>query len=146
MNGRTVSSKAVYKCRTYNQSGSSVCHCNTITEAPLVSVVAKKIQDRYLSEAALDRLRRKIEAKLGERDRPPSRRDLDRLRREIESLDQKIDRGADRVLEAPDALLTTIYRKLEDLRAERDRLKAELQALTSRETRSSGRDGPKWIE
>jgi hypothetical protein len=94
-----------------------------------------------LSETALGRLRRKIETKLAQEDRGPSRRDLDRLRREIESLDRKIDRGAERVLEAPDDLLPTIYRKLQELRSDRDRLKAELQALTSRGTRSGGRDG-----
>ncbi len=141
MDGRTRSSGPIYACRTYNQTGSTTCHCNTIREAPLVSVVAKMIQDRYLSETSLDRLRRKIEAKLAKQDRGPSRRDLDRLRREIESLDQKIDRGAERVLEVPDDLLPTIYRKLEDLRSRRDGLKAELQSLTSREKRSGGRDG-----
>ena len=33
-----------------------------------------------------------------------------------------------------------IYRKLEETRSERDRLKAELDSLTSRETRSNGMD------
>ena len=141
MGGRTISHKPIYECRTYNQTGASVCHRNTIPEAPLVSVVAKMIQDRYLSETALDRLRRKIEAKLAKADRGPSQRDLDRLQREIKTLDQKIERGAERVLEVPDDLLPTIYRKLQDLRFDRDRLKTELQALTSRETRSGGRDG-----
>ncbi len=141
MDGRTRSSGPLYACRTYNQTGSTACHCNTIREAPLVSVVAKMIQDRYLSETALDQLRRKIEAKLAKADRGPSKRDLDRLRREIESLDQKIERGAERVLEVPEDLLPTIYRKLQDLRSQRDRLKAELEALTSREKRSGGRDG-----
>ena len=141
MGGRTKRNHPLYECSTYNQSGSSECHHNTIPEGALVSVIAKKIQDRYLSETALTRLRKKIEAKLADQDRPPSQHDLDRLRREIESLDQKIDRGTDRVLEAPDDLLPTIYRKLQDLRSDRDRLKTELQALTSRGERSNRRDG-----
>ena len=51
------------------------------------------------------------------------------------------DRGADRVLEAPDDLLPTIYKKLQDLRTDRDKLKAQLQALTTQGERSSGGDG-----
>ena len=141
MGGRTKRNHPLYECSTYNQSGASECHRNTIREAPLVSVVAKMIQDRYLSETALDRLRRKIEAKLAKANRPPSRRDLDRLRREIDTLDQKIERGSSRVFEAPDDLLPMLYRKLGELRSQRDRLKTELQALTGREKRSGSRDG-----
>ena len=62
MGGRTKRDKPLYECRTYNQSGASECHRNTIPEAPLVAVIAKKVQERYLSDTALDRLRRKIEA------------------------------------------------------------------------------------
>ena len=138
MGGFSNKSKPIYRCRTYHQSGTTVCHHNTIKEVPLVDVIVRKIQDRYLSDAALARLRRDLEKAL-ERSRPRPR-DLDRLRREIESLDQKIDRGADRVLEAPADLLPVIYRKLEEARSERDRLKAELDALASRDTRSNGKD------
>ena len=140
MSGRTKRNHPLYECQTYNHSGSGECHRNTIPEAPLVAVIAKKIQPRYLSETALGRLRRKIEAKLAKQDQPPSKRDLTRLQWEIETLDQKIDRGAERILEAPDALLPTIYRKLEDLRSDRDRLKTRLDALATRGERSGGRD------
>jgi hypothetical protein len=132
MGGLSRSSGAVYRCRLYHQTGRSSCYCNTTPEGSLVEVVRRKIQERYLSETALARLRRKIEARLAERDRPPSRRELDRLEKQIEDLDRKIDRGAGRVLDAPDDLLPTIYRKLQEQRSERDRLKTELDALTSR--------------
>jgi len=101
-------------------------------------VIVRKIQERYLSDDALARLRRDLEKAL-ERSRPRPR-DLDRLRREIDSLDQKIDRGAERVFEAPDDLLPTLYRKLEDFRSDRDRLRTELDSLRSRDTRSNGKD------
>ena len=139
MGGIPQSSGLAYKCRTYHQSGATACHCNTIAEAPLVAVIVGKVQDRYLSDDALARLRRAIE-KAQNRSKPRPR-DLDRLRREIDSLDKKIDRGAERVLNAPADLLPMIYRKLEEARAQRDRLKAELDALTSREVRSNGKDG-----
>jgi len=140
MGGLSRNSNAIYRCQTYHQTGTAACYCNTSPESPLVKVVAEKIRDQYLSETALVRLRREIEAKLAKEDRQPTRRDLERLRREIDALDQKIDRGAERVLEAPDDLLPTIYRKLEETRSERDRLKAELDSLTSRESRSNGRN------
>ena len=135
---RALSTNAEHTTST----GASVCHRNTIPEAPLVvSLFAQKIQDRYLSESALDRLRKKIEAKLAKQDQPPAKRDLAKLQRQIDALDQKIDRGAERVLEAPDSLLPTIYRKLEELRTDRDRLKGYLQAVTTQGERSSGGDG-----
>ena len=62
------------------------------------------------------------------------------LQREIESLDRKISNGQDVVLDAPPSIRPGLYRKLEDLTAERDRLKGELETLTRRETRSSGND------
>jgi len=80
----------LYRCQTYHQSGSSVCYCNTIREVPLVEVVRRKITERYLSEAALDRLRRKIERKLEERDRPPSRREIACREKAISTLSQAV--------------------------------------------------------
>lgn len=141
MGGVMQGRRPFYKCRVYHQSGAAVCFCNTIPEQPLVSVVAKKIQDRYVSEPALARLRRKIEAKLTENDRQPSRGELDRLRRDIESLDQKISRAADRLLEVPDDLLPVVYGKLDRLRSERTRLHAELDTLTSRKSQPGRRSG-----
>ena len=140
MGGVTQSQRPIYKCRIYHKSGAATCFCNTLPEEPLVSVVAKKLQDRYLSEPALARLRQKIEAKLAEEDRLPSRSELDRLQREIVSLDQKIDRGAERVLEVPDDLLPAIYGKLKEYRSERDRLQTELDAINSQKTRSDKPD------
>jgi len=134
--GVSRSSGPLYRCCTYHQAGGSACYCNTIPEGPLVDVITRKIMDRYLSEAALDRLRRRIEKRLAERDRPPAKRDLDRLRKQIEALDQKIDQGADRVLDAPAEIVPILIRKLDEHRAERDRLQSDLDALSTRDKRS----------
>jgi DNA invertase Pin-like site-specific DNA recombinase len=131
---------SMYRCRMHHQSGTSACFNNAIGEAPLVACIVRMIQERYLGEAALARLRRKIEAKLAERDLPPTRRDLDRLRREIEDLDRKIGSAEDAVLDAPSSLRGGLYRRLESRKAERDRLQVELEALGSRETRSGSGD------
>ena len=138
MGGLSRSSGPIYRCRTYHQTGASACNCNTISEGPLVSVITRKIRERYLSETAL---RRKIEAKLAEEDRPPTRRELARLRQEVEALDRKINNAEDTVLEAPPNLRPGLYRKLEDLSSERDQLRATLDSLLSREKQPNGRDG-----
>jgi site-specific DNA recombinase len=131
--------RPVYRCRLYHQTGTAVCFCNTIPEAPLVEAVRRKINERYLSEAALARLRRSLEA---EQDQSaPKPRDLSRLRREIEVLDRKIDNAETAVLDAPQNSRGGLYRKLEELNTERDRLKADLTALASRQTTPERRDG-----
>ncbi|HYW79971.1 MAG TPA: hypothetical protein VE890_10370, partial [Thermoguttaceae bacterium] len=67
---------------TYRQIGTTVCHRNTIKEAPLVDVIARKVQEQYL----LARLRRAMEA--AQDQSKPRPRDLSALRREIDTLDQ----------------------------------------------------------
>jgi hypothetical protein len=138
MGGITRPRGAVYHCRTYHQSGSTSCHRNTIDEGPLVACIVRKIQERYLSESALNRLRNALEA-AQDRTRPRPR-DLVRLRQGIESLDRKIDQGAERALEAPPEIVPALYRKLEAWRVDRDRLKTELDALTSRQVRPERKD------
>ena len=128
----------VYRCRLYHQSGKSACYCNSISEAPLVSCIVRKIQEKYLSPAALDRLRKAL-AQEQERTRPRPR-DLSRLRKEIEALDRKIDQGADRILEVSSEIVPMLVRKVEEFKSERDRLNQELESLTRHETRSNGKD------
>ena len=128
-----------YHCSQYHNSGRSTCFHNTIKEAPLVSVISRKIQDEYLSEPALARLRKALEKEQGRsRPRPEDRK---RLKAELEQLDRKIDQGAERVLEAPSELVPTLYRKLEEFKSDRDRLNAELEALARHDTQRNGKDG-----
>jgi len=138
LGGIHQASGSIYRCREYHHSGTASCYCNSIKETPLVSAVVRKIQDRYLSDAAIDRLRRKL-VQAQERSMPQPR-DLSRLRRDVETLDRKISNGEDSVLDAPPNLRAGLYRKLEGLTTERDRLKGDLETLTSRETRSGGND------
>jgi site-specific DNA recombinase len=139
MGGITRSRGAEYHCRAYNRCGSKACHRNKIPEAPLVDCIVRTIQERYLSESALARLRRSLEEA---QDRTgPRPKDLARLRQEIEILDRKIDQGAERVFEAPSEIVPVLYRKLEDLRSQRERLKIELQDQVSRQGRSDRKDG-----
>lgn len=101
-------------------------------EAPLVAVIVRKIQERYLSAPALARLRSALEKK--QQRRRPQPQDLSRLQKDIEKLDRRVDQGAERVMDAPPDIVPTLYRKLESLKAERDSLKRQLEAQTQRET------------
>ena len=93
-----------------------------------MSCIVRKIQERYLSEPALKRLRAAIEKE--QRRTKPRPRDLKRLKAEIEARNRKIDRAEDTVLDAPDELRPGLYRKLHQLKSERDRLSAELASLS----------------
>ena len=98
----------------------------------------RKIQEKYLSPAALDRLRKAL-AQEQERTRPRPR-DLSRLRKEIDVLDRKIDQGAERILEVSSDIVPILVRKVEEFKSERDRLNQELESLARHETRSNGKD------
>ena len=137
MGGKMQRDRAIYRCRLYQQTGCSSCYCNSMPEAPLLSVITKKIQDRYLCDSSLDRLRKALRSE--QKRTAPKPKDLKRLKSEIENFDRKIDGAEDAVLEAPSRLRPGLYSKLEDLTDQRDRLKTELQALTSHDTRSNGK-------
>ena len=66
--------------------------------------------------------------------------DLSGLQKQIDRLDLKIDQGADRVLDAPSEIVPTLYRKIEQFRAERGSLASRLQDLAGRRTRSADED------
>ena len=127
-----------YTCSGYHHGGSSVCGMNAISKAPLVAAIVRLIEREYLSDKALDRLRKAIR-----RQRLAGRQgvtvDPKRIKTEIADLDWQIDQGADRVFSAPAGVVETLYVKLEKLRIERERLQAEL-AGTKNKTDSGERD------
>jgi site-specific DNA recombinase len=128
MGGIYRASGSVYRCRLYHQTGNTACYCNSMKESPLVSVIVRKIQERYLSKGNLDRLRNALEK---EQQRTKSKpRDLSRLQKEIDRLSSKIDKAEDTVLDAPISLRPGLYRKLEGLSEERKRLAADLESLS----------------
>jgi DNA invertase Pin-like site-specific DNA recombinase len=123
-----------YMCRTYQQGGKAACFENGVPETPLLACVAQKIREHYCSAEARREVREALTAE-HEADGVAAHESA-RLRKQIAELAVKIDRGAARVLEAPDDLVPTLYRKLEELRAEQTRLRAELETLTARKTRT----------
>jgi len=138
MGGKMQRDKAIYRCRLYQHTGRSACFCNSVKEGPLASAIVKKIQDQYLCDSALDRLREAIRRE--QKRTAPKPKDLKRIKIAIAKLDTKINNAEDVTLEAPANLRPGLYAKLEELTNDRDRLKAELAALTSHAAQSNGKD------
>ena len=134
-----------YRCHTYQDGGRSACHRNQIKEDILLDGIVRLVEREYLSDKAIDRLREKIQHLLAAR-RRPAPVNADRLRKQITDLDRQLDQGADRVLSAPENLVGTIYAKLDQLKAERDQLQAQLQAAGSHRIDTGGDDEGKIEE
>lgn len=117
-----------YRCSGYHLSGKARCTCNSIQEQPLVDCIAWLIQQRYLSDENLARLRKELDKQLRSRPRR-ALESAERLRNRIAELDRKIENGAERIFEAPAELTQTLYEKLAQLRRERDRLEEQLKRM-----------------
>jgi len=116
----------MYTCSSHHFQGKKVCTRNTIPEASLVDCVVRIIQQRYLSPENLDRLREALRQQQTQNSQPEPL-DTDRVRKQVAELDRRIDNGAERIFSAPSSLTNTLYKKLEQLRAERDRVHAQLE-------------------
>jgi len=117
----------MYTCSSHHFQGKKVCTRNTIPEKSLVDCVARIIRQRYLSEASLARLRAAIRQQRQVQGLKAEPLDVEGIRRRIGELDRRIDKGAERIFSAPPSLTSTLYTKLEQMRAERDRLRAQLE-------------------
>jgi site-specific DNA recombinase len=42
----------VYRCRAFHEKGRSTCHANSMSEAPLLALVVRKLQEHVFSESA----------------------------------------------------------------------------------------------
>ena len=115
-----------YTCSGYQQKGKNFCSFNNVVEGSLVEAIVRLIEQRYLSDAALGRLRQTIHKLQAAQAKP----DLDAgiIRQQIKKLDKQIGVGTERVFSAPENLIGSIYAKLDQLKAERDRLQAQLES------------------
>jgi len=129
---KNVEPAPYYHCNRYARGGKSACYCNSIPEAPLVSFLIQQIQQRYCGSAARARLRKAMQHELTASDSVDTLRSL---RRDIESLNAKIDKGAERLLEASDAVAATISTKLEELHSRRQCLQDRLQEAEKKRCR-----------
>ncbi len=126
-NRKTVGERRkMYTCSSHQLQGKKVCTRNTISEAALVECIVRILREKYLSESSLDRRRKALRRECKARAVADETLDVENIRRQIEEVSRRIDNGADRIFSAPVCLTNTLYAKLEQLRAERDRLRAQL--------------------
>jgi len=135
-----------YGCRISCNQGPSVCYANTISEEAIVDVVLRKMQAEVFSETAIDRLLLAYRKRLTARRKIVPADDGGKLRKQVGDLDRQIDQGLDRLLVVPEKLVGTLSAKLDKLKAERDRLKAQLNAAGQPETGSVATDDAKVEE
>lgn len=134
-----------YRCHRYQDGGSSACFRNQVKEETILDVVLARLQAAVFSEAVVEKLLALYRKRLAER-RECAPVDDGRLRKRLDEISRQIDQGTDRVLSAPDNLVSTIYAKLDKLRVERDRLQAQLNATGQVETGSNTLDEQKVEE
>ena len=146
MGGISNGSKPVYHCRTYHQTGCTACHRNKVEEAPLVAAVVGKLQTEIFSEKAISRLLAAYRKRLAARRRIVPADDAAGSGNGSTTSTSRSTRELERVLSAPDNLVATIYAKLDKLKAERDRLKDQLDAAGQPETGSAATDDAKVEE
>ncbi len=142
---KTGERRKMYTCSSHHFQGKKACTRNTISEAALVECVVRIIQENYLSEASLNRLRKALRRECRARTVAGESLDVESIERRMEELGRQIDNGADRIFSAPASLTNTLYAKLEQLRAERDRLRAQLEAA-ERQKAGTDRQGFQEVE
>jgi len=121
----------MYTCSSHHFQGKEVCTRNTIPEASLVDCVVRIIQQRYLSKENLAQLREAIRQEQAE-DPHGEPVDAEGIKKRLAELDRRIDNGAERVFSAPPSLTNTLFKKLEQLRAERDHCRLQLEDANRR--------------
>ncbi len=126
-----------YICAGYWFGGKAKCSMNWIPETPLINAILRLIEERYLSDEAIGRIREAIERKLSS---PKASADTKAIKRKIAALDRRLDQGTDRVLSAPPGLVASIYAKLDAIREEREQLQGRLHAVGSQDNARSKRE------
>jgi len=115
-----------YICGSFHLRGTAACNRNAIGEHLLLPCIVRKLREFWTTPKALARLRQAIRQEMG---RPAGGCDAEvkRLRATLADLSQRLERGQQRLLSAPDA----IYQSLVDELTKAKREQAEVQARLS---------------
>ena len=137
--------RKMYTCSSHHFQGKTVCTRNTIAETALVDCISQIVREQYLSEANLDRLRKSLRREYKASAVASEPLNVENIRQQVEVLGRQIDNGVERVFSAPASLTNTLYTKLEQLRGEHDRLRAQLDAA-ERQQAGADREELKEVE
>ena len=106
------------------------CKHFAIRQEVILEAVLGKLRETLLAGGNMDRLRAALRKELRERATTPKKSNLEALRRRHRDLMIKqVDRGAERLLTAPESLLDVLTEKLSTMKRERDHVGVERQAV-----------------
>ncbi len=131
MYGKRMSSRRgdrVYICGKYHLYKRAGCARNMVPERELFDMLVTVIQREFLKPKNLEALKAEIRRQ-EEAERAGHARPAAALDRQIAELAKKIDTGTERWLSAPPSLTVPLGEKLEQWRADLERLKAERRDL-----------------
>jgi len=114
-----------YICASYHTKGKSVCNHHAVDQAQLLAVLIRKLQGRIGGDGGREALRTRVL----ERRQSVDPGDVAAQRSRLDELDAKIDRAADNYLDADVSIRGILGKKMGTMRADRDRVAAELAAI-----------------
>ncbi|MFB3106063.1 MAG: recombinase family protein [Pseudomonadales bacterium] len=121
-----------YICSTFTRSGANNdtgCKHYAIRQEVILEAVLGKLRETLLAGGNMDRLRAALRKELRERATTPKKSNLEALRRRHLDLIKRVDRGAERLLTAPESLLDVLTEKLSTMKRERDHAGVERRAV-----------------
>ena len=128
MIGTNRGGKPSYVCYSYHAGGRDACEFNLVDESAVVRAIASAIRAQVSSDKAIADLRKRMERQRKTKIRPISKSEEKQLTAEITSLDAKISRGLDTLLELPSGLQGDIHRKLAEMQQQREHAQEKLRA------------------
>ena len=137
MSGRTeTGGRRVYMCGGYNTCGSAACHYNAVEADPLADAILSKLAVTWGEGTNIDAIMAEIDrqdaAEAGE-----GGRKVETLKRRLRQLDADLAEGIARLRSIDRSLLEDYQQGVKALRAERDKVDAELRRAGSEPTRAA---------
>lgn len=118
-----------YCCNAYNAGGKGHCHFNAVKEKLLVAAVVKKLTRVFTDPATVAAIREELlRVERADAENPEDAR----LTARLADLDTKLKVAADRFLSCPEEAIEQVRIGLKELKGQRDRVAAELNALRAR--------------
>jgi site-specific DNA recombinase len=126
MSGITVRKRRNYICRGYLAHGATYCNRNPVAEAPLLTVLMRKLKEAFLDATNLAKLREEIAALEAEE---RSDENIARLRKVAADLAAKIDQGNERLVILPPDRVPGVVVQLRKWEQDQKAVLAELGRL-----------------
>jgi DNA invertase Pin-like site-specific DNA recombinase len=117
--------RSSYLCSIYHLSGKAVCHRNTIHEDMLLACVLRKLSDFWKVPDNIERVTAALRAECT-RD---NTYDAHPLQERLAQLNGQIERGAKRLLAAPDSIYAELVAELDAAKKEKAEVEARLATL-----------------